>query len=207
MKVIKWLELKRHYEEETEKARLEMVDAIKERDLVFSEIKEQRDWLKNINEVINVREWRKDSVLQQLKSLWVNLVNERTTFETITYKYKATTDKISKNLDKWVLEIDSIKKEIEKHKIDLVEYKKQQKYKKDLGSEIKKLENYKTIFEIESDEKEKWLILERERFDIEYSDFRDYVKSINKKDEKLKLKEKRLKKLEENLFSKINKDG
>jgi len=201
MKVVKWLELEKYYKEETEKARLEMIEAIKERDLVFSEIKEQRNWLKIVKSTINTNENKKWQLIIDLKGIETDFNNSRETLEKNIYNYIETSNKVSLSLNKNIKQLDIIKKEIEINKINLKKTKIKQKLLKDLKNEISKLENQKNKLEIELDEKEKGLIFDQEQLNEEKFQFKDFIDQINKKEIKLWIKEERLNQLEQKLFS------
>ena len=47
-KVTNWLELKKYYDSENEKARLEMIKSIQERDKIWGDIKLQRELLNEL---------------------------------------------------------------------------------------------------------------------------------------------------------------
>jgi len=202
MKVIKWLELQKHYLKEAEKARLEMIEAIQDRDKVFSEIKEQRNWLNIIKKEINELENIYNQKNIDYKWLEHDLNNERDTLEKNIYKHIETSKQVSLSLHKWEEELEKIKKEIEKYKIDLKRLKELKKQEKYLQNEIQKLKHHKSLYELELDEREKWMDMERKILDDSKKEFSKQVNELQKKEKKLNLKEKRLNELEQSLFSK-----
>jgi len=202
MKIVEWFNLWRYYEEKAEKNRLEMIQSIKQKDIISSEIQEQVIWLNSIKNDIIIKTKEKNKISCSLEWLKANLIDEKHRYTEVVTKLKSNIDTYNQNLDKLQLETEDIKKEIDINKINLKEIKKNQKLIKDLKNEISKLENHKTIFEIEFNEKEKALILETEKLTEEWKEFKDYVKEQNERERKLLIKEQRLKKLEQSLFSK-----
>tara|TARA_R110000868_G_scaffold48172_2_gene156912 strand:- start:1371 stop:1703 length:333 start_codon:yes stop_codon:yes gene_type:complete len=109
---------------------------------------------------------------------------------------------MSLTLNKSILELQSIQNEIEKERIELKQVKKDAKYAKSLKLEISSLENHKTLFEIQLQEKEEYLKIIEEDIELEQTQIKELKIELNLKDRKLSLKEKRLEKLEQKLFSK-----
>ena len=61
--------LARSYEDKAEEARLEMANAIKERDLVCTEIREQREWVKEVSSILYRKQAKKWDAIVLLNAL------------------------------------------------------------------------------------------------------------------------------------------
>lgn len=203
MKILNSIDKKLYYEQETEKARQQMIQAIKEKDLVLNEIKEQRIWVNKTVNVLNTKEAEKANIIKILSSLELALKEKREFFIVYWNKYKESLDNIVNEINilewlrnKGVKELDNIKEKIQKVKI-------KSKDKKDLQNEIIELQNIKTKLVNENLKLETKINKTNSNILKEKEELNIYKEELNKKEDRLNRKEMRLKKLEQKLF--INK--
>ena len=202
MKISKWLEWKKYYECETEKARLEMISIIQERDRLFSEIRDQRNWLNSIKKEINELENIYNQKNIDYIAIEHNLNNDKSALERNVSKYIETIEKLSKNAKEWEIELKKIQENIKKEKRNLETIKNKQEKIKYLNQEINKLEYEKEQLSKKINKSEKIIKNKYDKIEQEKIQIREEKNNLKEREANLLLREKRVQKLKESLISK-----
>lgn len=191
-----------YYKEETEKARLEMVKAIKEKDKVLFEIADQRKWVSTTNKILNIKDSEKISLIRVIDSLEVAVKQKRGSFYEITDGQKIILDKTMKEISWMLSKKDNLISEVDKYTKNTDLMKEKSEKVKILSSEIEWLEIKKEAIDTYINSEKEQLKSEKLEFEKEKEDFVEYEKAVRKKEDKLNIKETRLKNVKKNLPSK-----
>lgn len=187
-----------YYNSETEKARLKMVKAKKELDIVLSEISQQRKGLSNVNKKIDTRE----SLLSGIKvDIWVikkELESGRINF----YKTTSEQDKYLNSLNNKVFGLgENLKKvsediDIQNSKVKDIE--KLEEYKVELENKISKIESDSIEKYRSLEKREKKIAIEEEELQAKKESIRKTQTLLNKREKNLIIRENRYKKIKLN---------
>lgn len=201
MKIVKWLDIKKYYEQETEKARQEMIKAIQEKDRVLNEISEQRTWVNQVSKTLNKKLKEKDEVIELLTSLNYTIKQKKQLFNKLSSKQLEHLNRIKGTIKELSTEKEILDSNIENLVITSTELEQKSNQAKELDRIIlaknKQINQLTTKINNEKEElKQKYKEIENKENKI----LEDY-KKIEKLQKELNLKEKRLNELEQKLFT------